>query len=89
MLRIFSKAWLAGVVACAMFSTEAGAAVRHRHHIYRSHTEFYSSWAGHEPRKSMAPYPFSDGSYYSLTNELSRSNEGTPCGVECEASRPR
>jgi hypothetical protein len=88
MLRILSKALLAGVVVFALFSTESNAAVRHRHHIYRSHPEFYSSWTSHEPRRSSA-LPFSNGSYYSLTNELSRSVEGTPCGVDCEASGGR
>jgi hypothetical protein len=88
MLRILSKALLAGVVVSALFSAESNAAVRHRHHIYRRGPEFYSSWASHEPQRSTA-LPFSNGSYYSLTNELSRSNEGTPCGVDCEASRAR
>jgi hypothetical protein len=88
MLRILSKALLAGVVVSALFSTESNAAVRHRHHIYRRGPEFYSSWANHEPQRSTA-LPFSNGSYYSLTNELSRSNEGTPCGIDCEASGGR
>jgi hypothetical protein len=92
MLRAFSKACLAAAAICALVSPEANAAVKHRHHIYRSHPEFYSSWANHEnamriPRSipNADSYQSSDGSYYSHADEV-RSIEGTPCGVACEAS---
>jgi hypothetical protein len=92
MLRAFSKACLAAAAICALVSPGANAAVKHRHHIYRSHPEFYSSWANHEnamriPRSipNADSYQSFDGSYYSHADEV-RSIEGTPCGVACEAS---